>query len=69
VANSISNNLVFSAEDYSGSILTNNENNRVIGVTLAFFQLQYPSIPIGPGSIYDFYQLRTKITRRTVANP
>jgi hypothetical protein len=69
VANSISNSLVFAAEDYSGTILTNNENNRVIAVNLQFFQLQYPSIPIGPGSIYDFYQLRTKITRRTVANP
>lgn len=69
VANSISNQLVFTSEDYSGSTLTNNENNRVIGVTLQFFQLQFPTISIGPGSIYDFYQLRTKITRRTVASP
>ncbi len=69
VANSVSNSLVFTSEDYSGATLTNNQNNRVIGVTLQFFQLQYPSIPIGPGCYYDFYQLRTKITRRTVANP
>ena len=69
VANSISNQLVFTSEDYSGTVLTNNENNRVIAVTLQFFQLQYPTIRIGPGSIYDFYQLRTKITRRTVASP
>ena len=66
VANSISNDLVFTAEDYNGVVLTNNENNRVIGLTLQFFQLQYPSVSIGPGSYYDFYQLRTKITRRTL---
>lgn len=69
VANSISNELVFTSEDYSGNVLTNNENNRVIAVTLQFFQLQYPTVRIGPGSLYDFYQLRTKITRRTVASP
>jgi hypothetical protein len=66
VAHAISNQLVFTAEDYRGVILTNNENNRVIGLTLQFYQLQYPSVSIGPGNYYDFYQLRTKITRRTL---
>jgi hypothetical protein len=66
VANSISNQLVFTSEDYTGMILTNNENNRVIGLTLQFYQLQYPAVAIGPGSYYDFYQLSTKITRRTL---
>lgn len=66
VANSISNNLVFTAEDYNGNVLTNNENNRVIGLTLQFYQLQYPTVSIGAGGYYDFYQLRTKITRRTL---
>jgi len=66
VANAITNRLLFTAEDFRGQVLTNNRNNRVIGVTLQFFQLQYPSIPIGPGSVYDFYQLRTKITRRAI---
>ena len=66
VANSISNQLVFTSEDYTGMILTNNENNRVIGLTLQFYQLQYPAVSIGPGNYYDFYQLSTKITRRTL---
>ena len=66
VANSISNQMVFTAEDYRGAILTNNENNRVIGLALQFYQLQYPVVSIGPGNYYDFYQLRTKITRRTL---
>jgi len=66
VANSISNRNVFTSEDYRGTILANNENNRVIGLTLQFYQLQYPRVTIGPGHYYDFYQLRSKITRRTL---
>ena len=66
VANSVSNQMVFTAEDCTGEILTNNYNNRVIGLTLQFYQLQYPEVKIGPGNYYDFYQLRTKITRRTI---
>jgi len=46
VANSITNQLVFTAEDSGGNILTNNENNRVIGLTLQFYQLEYPVVSI-----------------------
>lgn len=66
VANSITNDIVFTAEDFKGMILTNNQNNRVIGLTLQFYQIQYPIVQIGPGQFYDFYQLRTKITRRAL---
>ncbi len=66
VANSITNNIIFSSEDFRGAVLTNNENNRVIGLTLQFYQIHYPTVRIGPGEHYDFYQLRTKITRRAL---
>lgn len=66
VANSVSNQLVFTAEDFSGRVLTNNYNNRVVGLTLQFYQIQYPIVPVGEGNYYDYYQLRTKITRRTI---
>ncbi len=66
VANAISNQVVFTAENHLGQVLTNNNNNRVIGLTLQFYQLQYPTISIGPGGLYDFYQLRTRITRRAL---
>lgn len=66
VANSITNSLVFTSEDYQGNTLSNNQNNRVIGLTLQFYQIQYPIILIGPGQLYDFYQIRTKITRRAL---
>ncbi len=66
VANSITNSIVFTSEDYSGTVLTNNLNNRVIGVTLQFYQIQYPIIRVGGGNYYDFYQLQTRITRRAL---
>jgi prepilin-type N-terminal cleavage/methylation domain-containing protein len=66
IANCVSNEMVFTSEDFAGNIITNNRNNRVIGLTLQFYQIQYPIIEIGPGNFYDFYQLKTKITRRTL---
>jgi len=66
LAQNITNRAVFTAEDYMGNTLTNNSNNRVIGLTLQFSQIQYPVLAVGPGNLYDFYQLRTKITRRTL---
>ena len=66
VANSITNQLIFTAEDFRGTIQTNNENNRVIGMTLQFYQIQYPIVLIGAGQYYEFYQMATKITRRAL---
>lgn len=66
IANSVSNNLVFASEDFAGNALTNNQNNRVISMTLQFYQIQYPAIAIGPGSLFDFYQFKSKVTRRTL---
>lgn len=66
VANSVSNEFVFRAEDHLGNLLSNNFNNRVIAMDLQFYQIQYPITPVGPGNYYDFYQLRCKFTRRTL---
>lgn len=65
VANAVTNQLVFTAEDFTGQIMTNHEDSRVIGLTLQFYQLQYPAVSIGPGSLYDFYQFSAKNTRRS----
>ncbi len=64
LANQVTNTLVFSSEEFLGTILTNNFNNRVIGVRLEFASIQYPMMSIGPSNYFDYYQLRTKITRR-----
>jgi hypothetical protein len=66
IAQFITNSVVFTSENYSGTILTENQNNRVIGLNLQFYQIQYPIVTVGQGGLYDYYQLRTKITRRAV---
>lgn len=66
IAHSITNQIVFAAENHDGTVLTNSENNRVLSLTLQFYQIQYPIVKVGPGEYYDFYQLRTRITRRTL---
>ncbi|MGZ8937631.1 MAG: PilW family protein [Limisphaerales bacterium] len=66
IAQNITNNVVFAFENSFGQMLTNSENNRVLAVTLQFYQIQYPIVKVGPGEFYDFYQLRTRITRRTL---
>jgi prepilin-type N-terminal cleavage/methylation domain-containing protein len=62
----VTNNLCFQAENYSGTVLTNNNNNRVIHVTLQFCELEYPVAGIGTNEMYDYYQLHTRATRRTI---
>lgn len=64
IASSISNQVVFSAEDFSGKPLLNNSQEYVIGLNMQFYQLQYPAVQIGPGKFYDYYQLQTRVTPR-----
>jgi prepilin-type N-terminal cleavage/methylation domain-containing protein len=58
LADSVTNAIIFSAQDFSGNVLTNNQNNQVIHLTLDFFQ---------PESYMQnsyYYQLETSVTRR-----
>jgi len=66
VANYITNELAFYAEDYAGNVLTNNQNNRVIRMTLEFYQWEFPMASAGSGGMYDYYRLQTRATRRTI---
>ncbi len=61
LARSVTNALVFTSEDGFGRVLSNNFNNRVIGMTLQFAQGVGRS-----GFPYDYYQIRTKVTRRAL---
>lgn len=66
LARFVTNEVAFAAEDLSGTVQTNPYNNRVIALTLQFNQLLFPSMAVGPGGLYDFYQVRTRITRRAL---
>jgi type II secretory pathway pseudopilin PulG len=78
LAGFITNRDIFAAQDYQGNILTNEDqldnelqsipNRLVIFVKLQFSQWEYPIAKVGANSnawnSYDYYQLRTKVTRR-----
>jgi len=60
LADSVTNTQVFAAEDFSGNVLTNNDNNRVIHLTLEFYQ---PArFLLGA----DYYKMETSMTRRAL---
>ena len=60
LADSVTNGIVFAAQDFSGNVLTNSENNRVIHLTLEFYQ---PArFLLGA----DYYKLETSMTRRAL---
>ncbi|HTD67561.1 MAG TPA: hypothetical protein VK846_13630 [Candidatus Limnocylindria bacterium] len=66
VVNYVTNKIAFTAEDFKGTILMNDTANFVIGMTLQVYQLSYPTVSVGAGQYYDWYQLRTKVTRRNI---
>jgi prepilin-type N-terminal cleavage/methylation domain-containing protein len=60
----ITNYTVFQCEDFQGNILNNNNNNRIVHLTLMFSQWEYPIAGVGNGAMYDYYELHTRVTRR-----
>jgi prepilin-type N-terminal cleavage/methylation domain-containing protein len=60
LADSVTNTIAFTAQDFSGNVLTNNQNNRVIHLMLEFYQPQlFMQSP-------EYYKLETSATRRAV---
>ena len=60
LADSITNTLAFSAQDLSGNMLTNSQNNQVIHLTLEFYQ------PARFMQGADYYKLETSVKQRVV---
>jgi prepilin-type N-terminal cleavage/methylation domain-containing protein len=60
LADAVTNTIAFAAQDFSGNVLTNNQNNRGIHLTLEFYQ---PArFMLGA----DYYKLETSMTRRAL---
>jgi hypothetical protein len=66
ISSYITNQVAFYAEDYAGNILTNEQNNRVIRLSLEFYQWEFPVAQAKVGAFYDYYHLQTRIARRTI---
>lgn len=66
LANNVTNQYIFTATDFNGLVLTNNENNRVIEIQLKFEQGKGGDGGSSYGGLHDFYQVQTKATRRKI---
>lgn len=64
----ITNQIVFTAQDFQNNTLTNNVNNRVIQIQMFFSQWEYPIAFIGSNQFnaYDYYRVQTRVTRRLI---
>jgi hypothetical protein len=57
---------LFTSEDNYGNVLTNNQNNRIIGLNLQLYTVVNTLAQNSSGASHDYYQLRTRITRRRI---
>jgi prepilin-type N-terminal cleavage/methylation domain-containing protein len=64
IADYITNQVVFDAENFEGTVISNFQNNYSIHMTLDFSQWRYPAGFNSPTDVYNYYQLNTVITRR-----
>jgi type II secretory pathway pseudopilin PulG len=65
VVSAVTNSVLFTGEDITGVILTNDYNNMVIGVRLQFYELNGSKTPVGSNSYFKAYDVQTRVTRRS----
>jgi hypothetical protein len=68
IASYITNKIPFAAEDYAGNVLTNDQNNRVIRMTLEIYQWEFASLNKGGSNAFDYYRVQTKVAKRALSN-
>lgn len=66
VASYVTNKFPFVAEDYAGRILTTDQNNRVIRMTLEIYQFEFASLNRGGSNSFDYYRVQTRVARRAL---
>ena len=64
VAQQLTNNMTFQAEDYRGAVQTAGTGlwRNCIRVILEFAEYQYPLTKVGPGYMYDYYKVEFKVS-------
>ena len=66
IAYHVTNTIPFDLEDFGGNVLTNDVNNRVVSMTLDFYQWEFLITGPRSGLGYDHFRLQTKATRRAI---
>lgn len=66
LASNLINTLYFTAENYAGTVATNEGSStsykNVLHTTLQFCQFQYPLTQVGSNRLYDYYKLEFRAT-------
>lgn len=65
IAEAVNNTLVFTCENFAGTILTNRTAACLVGINIQYYELPDSHIPIGTGKYYKTYQLQSKVKVRT----
>lgn len=65
IAEGLSNQNVFSAEDAAGRVITNRQSGYVLGVNLQFSKVPGSEMPVGKGKYYDSFRWQMKFALRT----
>jgi len=67
IADSITNALAFTAEDFQGNVLTNAQKTRVVRMMLEFYQREYAlGGSTNPSAQWDYFRVQTRVTRRAI---
>lgn len=66
IANYITNQIAFAAEDFAGNVLTNDQNVRIVRMNLEFSQWEFDAVNATGGSFYDYYRIQTRVARRAL---
>ncbi len=61
VANAVDNDQVFTAEDYQGGPLTNEQPRVIVGVVLNYSELEGSGTPVGTNNYFTAYVLNIKV--------
>jgi hypothetical protein len=62
IAESLTNTVIFTSEDYRGAIVSDYSYKNVIHTKLQFYQYQYPLTKVGPNYFYNYYCLDFRAT-------
>ena len=67
IADSITNQLAFAAEDFKGNVLTSAQKTRVIRMALEFYQREYAlGKNTNTSAQWDYFRVQTRMTRRAI---
>jgi prepilin-type N-terminal cleavage/methylation domain-containing protein len=69
VAQDLTNNMFFQAENYRGDIQTTPTYRATIRTRLEFAQYQYPLTRVGAGYLYDYYKMEFCVTSHAPDGP